>query len=137
MKVAPKDDYFATDNYISAYPKLDPNHHRSGPYDKALLDEMTPERVHTVLAEGLDLTCEEARQGIWDEMDGRAEAMVELDRDYAPGLNNYDDIYNQLQADFLPRGVTGMGNQTRLKEMFVESEWMIEEVLGKSRIENK
>jgi len=35
------------------------------------------------------------------------------------------------------RGVTGMENNPRMKEMFVEMEYWIEEVIGKQRITEK
>lgn len=60
-----------------------------------------------------------------------------MKHDFAPGQQDYDDDYNQINVQWNNRGVTGMENSPRMKEMFVELEWWIEEVIGKSQIEAK
>ena len=53
--------------------------------------------------------------------------------DFAPGQHDYDDDYNQSNLMWQNRGVTGFENNARLKEMFVELEYWIEEVIGKTQ----
>jgi len=53
--------------------------------------------------------------------------------DIAPGQMDFDDDYNQAQLMWANRGVTGTENNARIKEMFVELEYWIEEVIGKKR----
>lgn len=60
-----------------------------------------------------------------------------LRRDFAPGQQDYDDDYNQYNLVWRNRGVTGMENSPRMKEMFIEMEYWIEEVLGKKQILEK
>ena len=47
-----------------------------------------------------------------------------------PGNHDYDDDYNSHQMSWTPRGVTGMNNDPRMKEMFVELESMINDTVG-------
>jgi len=56
---------------------------------------------------------------------------------YAPGQHDFNDDYNQVNQEWTNRGVTGMNNNPRMKEMFVELEYWIEEVIAKPRITNK
>lgn len=55
-------------------------------------------------------------------------------RDFGPGQHDYDNAYNQTQIQHNPRGATGMENSPRMKEIFVELEYLIEEVIGKKQI---
>jgi hypothetical protein len=57
-----------------------------------------------------------------------------LRRDFAPGQNDYDDDYNQTHAVFNNRTVGGMENQPKMKEMFVDLEYWVEDVVGAKRI---
>lgn len=43
------------------------------------------------------------------------------------GQGDLDNVYNQVVITWAARGVTGFENNTRMKEMFVETEYMIEE----------
>ena len=63
--------------------------------------------------------------------------MKALRDDFAPGQGDFDDDYNQINMSWNNRGVTGMENCPRMKEMFVEMEYWIEEVIGKKRITEK
>ena len=59
--------------------------------------------------------------------------MESLRRDFAPGQHDYDDDYNQVNMVWNHRGVTGFENNPRMKEMFVEMEYWIEDVVGAKR----
>ena len=52
---------------------------------------------------------------------------------FAPGQLDLDDTYQQANEQWRPRGATGFESNPRMKEMFVELEWWIEEVVGKQR----
>jgi hypothetical protein len=123
-------------NYISGYPSLNPNGKR-GDYDQNILNEAIPRGGQEVLFEGKDLSSEEMRNEIWKEMESRPEQMNILRRDYAPTQHDYNDSYNQVNALWHTRGVTGLDNNPRMKEMFVEMENMIENNIGVPQIKNK
>ena len=53
------------------------------------------------------------------------------------GAGDYDDEYNPTYEGWNRRTVTGMDNNPRMKEMFVQLEYMIEEQIGKPRILKK
>lgn len=61
--------------------------------------------------------------------------MEETRINYAPGQHDYNDDYNQVHIQHRARDVTGMANSPRMKELFVETEFWIEEVIGKQQIE--
>lgn len=63
--------------------------------------------------------------------------MKSLRRDFAPSQHDYNDDYNQYNLLWNNRTATGMDNSPRMKEMFVELEYWIEEVIGKPRTLNK
>ena len=60
--------------------------------------------------------------------------MDKLRVDFAPaGQGDLDNVYNQPQQVWANRGVTGMENSPRMKEMFVDLEYWIEDVYGLQR----
>lgn len=60
--------------------------------------------------------------------------MDKLRRDLAPsGQGDLDNVYSQAQVTWANRGVTGMENSPRMKEMFVDLEYWIEDVYGLQR----
>lgn len=48
----------------------------------------------------------------------------------APGAADYDEVYNQENEFWRPRGATGFESNARMKNMFIELEYWIEEVVG-------
>ena len=99
-----------------------------------MLDEQAPYVRGEVLYEDKDITSEEFREKLWAEWDDRQNQMEILRRDYAPVQHDYSDDYNQVNLMWNPRTVTGMDNNPRMKEMFVELEYMIEENFGRKRL---
>ena len=81
-----------------------------------------------------DLASPEARQELWKLFEGQADEVKDLRRDWAPGNLDYDDDYNQVNQVYNNRGVTGFENDARAKRFFVEMEYWIEEVIGKSQL---
>ena len=47
---------------------------------------------------------------------------------------DFDDAYNEQNMTWMNRGFSGMENAPRMKEMFVELEYWIEDVIGADQI---
>jgi hypothetical protein len=51
-------------------------------------------------------------------------------RDYSDYINEYAHDYNPVQVQWRDRGATGFLNEPRTREIFVELEYWIEEIIG-------
>lgn len=60
-----------------------------------------------------------------------------LRRDFAPNQHDYFDSYNHINLTWNNRGYNGMDTNPRMKEMFVELEYWIEDVIGLPQIQRK
>ena len=125
------DDPRQAQSYISRYPNLDGKHPREGKYDQAILNEAQPGHNSEVLYENASL--EDMNKELWESLEDFPAQMKALRQDFAPGIQDYDDDYNQFNQNWNNRTATGMDNSPRMKEMFVELEYWIEEVVGKQR----
>jgi hypothetical protein len=56
--------------------------------------------------------------------------MAILRRDYAPNQQDYNDDYNPINIMWVNRGATGMDQSPRMKEMFIELESWVEDIIG-------
>mmetsp|Transcript_13204 Transcript_13204/g.22400 ORF Transcript_13204/g.22400 Transcript_13204/m.22400 type:complete len:92 (+) Transcript_13204:482-757(+) len=56
--------------------------------------------------------------------------------DVVPVMDIADD-YNPTNLSWNPRGVTGMDNAPLMKQMFLDMEFWIEEVIGKNQIDKQ
>lgn len=63
--------------------------------------------------------------------------MKRITRDYAPYSWDLDQDYKPKQFIWRERGFYGFENDPVMREIFVEFEYMIEEVIGYNRIKNK
>lgn len=90
-----------------------------------------------MLYEGKDLQSDEMKDMLWDEFENQAKIYDHIRDDAYPATISMDRVYNPQQLQWYPRGFSGMDHNTRMKEMFVELEYQIEEVIGKPRKENK
>ena len=76
---------------------------------------------------------------MWAEFEGNAEMMRDTSNNFAQGHWDLDEEYNQVT--FLVGGYekdySGIGNDWRMRKTLEECEYLIEDVLGKDRIENK
>mmetsp|Transcript_27287 Transcript_27287/g.20423 ORF Transcript_27287/g.20423 Transcript_27287/m.20423 type:complete len:224 (+) Transcript_27287:272-943(+) len=116
------------------YPELDPNN----PLDKDLLKRSLPSkeaRIEFVREGKQSLT--EQKEELWAMFEAEPAEMEALTDNFAPGGWDLDDEYHQHQMLFRDRGVQGVENNPRQRETFVALEWIVEEVLGKRRIETK
>jgi len=83
---------------------------------------------------GLDMTSNDARQQLTDIFEGAKEERLKNLVEVCPQVGDYEDDYNQTNVQWRNRGVTGFENNHRMKSMFVDSEYMIEELIGKHQI---
>ena len=60
-----------------------------------------------------------------------------MTHDYAPAHFNLDDDYQQHFFLFRERGATGFESDSIMREIFVDLEYLIEEVIGAERIREK
>lgn len=127
-------DPLQAENTISKFVDLDPNHKLAGPYDQLMLEQMVPKKKQSVHLEDLD-EVEDMKDELWGVFDSAQDDMKFLAHDFAPAgqSNDYNDDYNQVNTMWMNRGVTGCENNARIKEMFVELEYWIEEVIGKTQ----
>lgn len=65
------------------------------------------------------------------------DVMHQLKRDYSPYIPDYEHEYNQVQIQWRDRGATGFMNEPRTREIFVELEYWIEDVIGAKQIREK
>jgi hypothetical protein len=121
------DDPRQAENFVSHYPKFNTAGKR-GFYDQRILDEQKPEGGQTeIFTRDYDLNSDEIKKELWAAFEKAPEELAEISRDYVPGLNNIEDAYNPIIIKFNERDVTGMHNNPRIKETFVELEAMIED----------
>ena len=129
------EDPAITTNYISAIPSYDGSHPRFGKYDQAVLDAATPQLKSTVMHPELELGSEALRDHLWGEWEAQAENFEEVREAIGAGTLDFDDAYNQQNEFWRSRGATGFESNHRMKNMFVELEYWIEEVVGRQNRE--
>jgi hypothetical protein len=129
------DDPRSATNYVAAIPEFDGSHKRFGGYDQAWLDKAIPDSPSQVMYPELTDGSEALKDELWSAWGNQAEAQAYVREHHAPGLLDLDDTYQQPNEMWRPRGATGFENNPRMKEMFVELEFWIEEVVGKQRRE--
>merc|ERR1712178_305779 len=77
---------------------------------------------------------DEMKKELFAAFDAQQDEMEKLRSDFAPGQHDYDDDYDQWNMVWNHRGATGFENNPRMKEMFVDMEYWIEDVVGAKRI---
>jgi len=80
---------------ISANPHFDASHPMKGKYDQVILNEADPNIKRPINYENLDNGSEKLRKELWNHFEGAQNEMKLLRRDFAPGIHDYDDDYNQ------------------------------------------
>ena len=76
---------------------------------------------------------EAARDFLWNHFEQAPERQAWNRDSHAPGQFDFEDDYHPRHDVFRPRGATGFEGNARMREMFIELEWWIEEVVGKQR----
>ena len=75
----------------------------------------------------LEVGSEALKEALWADWDMQAE-LTAGNRDLlGPGTADLEDIYNQENEFWRPRGATGFESNARMKNMFIELEYWIEE----------
>ncbi len=69
--------------------------------------------------------------------ESQPQQMHELRRDFSPYITDYAHEYDQVQIQWRDRGATGFMNEPRTREIFVELEYWIEDVIGAKQIAEK
>lgn len=127
------DDPRSATNYVAAIPEFDGSHKRFGKYDQQTLNDAQPELKSQVIHPELAMGSEELKDELWSEFNKYEELQADVQENHAPGQCDLDDAYTQANEQWRARGATGFESNTRMKEMFVELEYWIEEVVGKKR----
>jgi hypothetical protein len=130
------EDPAITTNYTSAIPNLDNSHPRFGKYDQAISDTALPEIKSTVMDPELEVGSDALKEHLWGEWEKQGEYWVEARELLSGGTMDFDDAYNQENEMWRSRGATGFESNARMKTMFVELEYWIEEVVGRQRRES-
>lgn len=74
---------------------------------------------------------------LWQSFEEGPKILHELRRDYTPYFGDYAHEYNPVQVQWRDRGATGFLNEPRTREIFVELEYWIEDVIGERQIREK
>ena len=129
------EDPAITQAYVSSIPQFDGKHPRFGSYDQAVLDSAIPELKAKLMSPELEVGSEALKEALWADWDMQAE-LTAGNRDLlGPGTADLEDIYNQENEFWRPRGATGFESNARMKNMFIELEYWIEEVVGRQNRE--
>jgi hypothetical protein len=74
---------------------------------------------------------------LWAAFEEAPQVLEVLKRDYTPYISDYAHEYDQVQVQFRERGATGFMSEPRTREIFVELEYWIEDVIGAKQIREK
>lgn len=94
-------------------------------------------RKNVEFYEETPLDSEEMTSELWKDFESFPAIVDHIRDDSHPGTFDSKELYNPQQIQWYPRGATGMEHNSRMKEMFVELEYAVEEVVGKQRIVEK
>ena len=134
-KERPITDLENVEVYASSTPEFSPNDY----YDELITREMLPDpRGVKPLNEGFaEQSIEDKRAELWRTFESTPKMLEVIRRDYAPWSLNLEDDYYQEQFWWRERGATGFESDSLMREVFVDLEYWIEEIIGKERITTK
>ena len=84
-----------------------------------------------------DKSIDERRKELWDAFDAAGKNYEQVSENYSGYINDLEQDYHPLQVQYREREFSGFENDPLYKEMIVESEYFVEEVVGKKRIDEK
>jgi hypothetical protein len=117
-------------HYMSRLPELDP----ANETDAALLKDPQPDMTGVQLASEFAVGSEESLAEFRQSLEEIPE-MVRTDLHYrSPYVNDIEGEYNPVIMNWRERGATGMENDPRMKQIFVDLEFWIEDVIGAKQI---
>ncbi len=120
--------------YVSSIPEFDPNNH----YDQLLMREhLASTGGKKQMFDQENMSIEERQNELWAAFEEQPKIMHNISHDYAPYQWDVEDDYHPRQFIWRDRGVTGFENDPIMREIFVELEFMIENIIGYNRIKDK
>lgn len=84
-----------------------------------------------------NMSVEERSEELWAAFEAQPKVMDVMARDYAPYHNDLDQDYFPRQFQWRERGFTGLENDPVMREIFIELEYIVENVIGYNRIKEK
>ena len=84
-----------------------------------------------------NMSMQERSDELWKAFEEQPKIMSVMGRDYAPYQWDLDQDYKPKQFIWRERGFYGFENDAVMREIFVEFEYMLEEVIGYNRIKEK
>ena len=133
------DDMVNTDHFIGAIPQFDA---ATSDFERKVLLQQQPNMDHLKLAEEKVDDAPDSQAMIdemWEEFESNEAMMKDTCDNFAQGNWDLDEEYNQVTflAGGYEKDYSGIGNDWRSRATLEGMEYIIEEVLGKDRIENK
>ena len=117
----------------SSFPEFDPNNY----YDNLILREQLPQYSEKKPLYGQDETLDDLKEELWAAFEAQPKIMKIMARDYAPYQLDLNEDYDQKHWQFRERGAMAFDSDPILREVTLELEYMIENVVGYNRIVNK
>ena len=117
--------------FTSAIPEFDPNDH----FDSLVLREQMPQLTgKKLMNDHENMSLDERRDELWAAFEAQPKIMQVMARDYAPYQLDLTDDYDQKHWQFRERGAMAYESDPILREVTLELEYMIENVIGYNRI---
>lgn len=115
-------------------PEFDPNDY----YDQMIMRETIPSgEGKKPMFDQENMTLDEQREELWSAFAAQPKIMGTIAHDYAPYQWDLDQEYFPRQFLWRERGFYGFENDPIMREIFVEFEYIVENVIGYNRIKNK
>lgn len=83
------------------------------------------------------MSTEDRANELWAAFEAQPKIMGVMAREYAPYQLDLDEDYDQRDQQFRERGAMAFDEQPIMREITLELEYMIEEVIGYNRIKDK
>lgn len=127
-------DEEGTETFASHFPEFDPTNFD----DQALMREVLPSYAgKKPMFDQENMSVEERQEELQNAFASQAQVMKTMTHDYAPWQWQLDQDYAPKQFIWRERGFYGFENDAIMREIFVELEYMIENVIGYNRIKEK
>ncbi len=121
-------------HYYGNIPEFDPNDY----YDQLIMREQMPRMEGKQLMCDQDtMTIEERKNEIWAAFEEQPKIVHYMVHDFGPYQHDLDQDYFPRQMVWRERGFSGFENEPIMREIFVELEYMIENIIGYDRIKSK
>jgi hypothetical protein len=120
--------------FASSIPEFDPSDH----FDALVLREQMPQLSgKQLMFDQESMSTEDRANELWAAFEAQPKIMQVMAREYTPYQLDLDDEYDQKNQQFRERGAMAFDEQPIMREITLELEYMIEEVIGYNRIKDK